>query len=234
MAEGPKSHVEACILSLIGAGALSIEDAARARSAAQSGESPLSAARRLGLIPDEAAAEAAAATLGLRYIGTAAAAALPAPPATGAPQPAFLKAHDVALAPAPDGAGLIAALADPFDEALRRAISMSADGPVTFAATTKAGVEAWRKSLNGAARGGQPARAAAPEEAATGAAVEAVEALLETAARLGASDLHLEPGPDGGRARARVDGAMRVIGTLDEAAYPAAIARACPARSKRC
>ena len=223
MGDGPKSHAEACILSLIGSGALSVEDADRARRGARGGESPLAAARRLGLIPDEAAARAAADELGLAYLSTEAAAALALPPETGAPQLSFIRAHDIALAPAPSGEGLIAALADPFDENLRRAVKMAADGPVAFAATTRAGIDAWREAISGPRRAAPVAPA---EAAATGAAVEAIEALLETAARLAASDMHLEPTGNGGRARARVDGSMRVIGTLDEAAYPAAVARA--------
>ena len=224
MGDRPKSHVEACILSLIGAGTLSVEDAERARGGARNGESPLAAARRMGLIPDETAARAAAETLGLQYLTTDDVAMLPPPPRVGAPQSAFVASHDLAIAAAPDG-GLIAALADPFDEALRRAVSMAAEGPVRFASTTKAGVEAWRSARSGRAA----AAPAAPKpeiEEAGGAAVEAIEALLETAARLRASDMHLEPTPEGGRARARVDGAMRVIGALDAVAYPAAVARA--------
>ncbi|MEL7462558.1 MAG: GspE/PulE family protein [Pseudomonadota bacterium] len=224
MDDSAKSRVEACILSLIGAGQLSVEDADRARRGARPGESAVAAARRMGLIPDDAAARAAAETLGLQYLTTEDAAALPAAPASGAPQESFVRAHDLALAEAADG-GLIAALADPFDESLRRAVSLAATVPVTFAATTSAGVEAWRKGARGATARATPKPAEAATDA-SGAAVEAIEALMETAARLGASDMHLEPTADGGRARARVDGAMRVIGTLDAAAYPAAVARA--------
>lgn len=245
MKEGGNSPIEACILSLIGAGTLSEEDAARARNGVRGGESPLAAARRLGLIPDETAARAAAETLNLQYLTAEDVMKLPPANGSGAPQAAFVKAHDLALAEAPEGGVLLAALADPFDDALRRAVSMAATGPVTFAVTTLAAVEAWRRGAGDAARhtAAPTASPAAPitavrQDEASGAAVEAIEALLETAARLGASDMHLEPTGDGangganggvnggGRARARVDGAMRVIGALDAAAYPAAIARA--------
>lgn len=229
-AEPPESPLEACILSLMTAGALNADDMDRARRAARGDESPLAAAVRLGLIPAERAAAAAAAALGVAALGVAETAALPGPPKTGAPQAGFIAAHALALAPAENG-GLLAALADPFDEGLRRAVTMAADGPVVFAATTEAGVEAWR-AAQAPRPGGRAPRASAKDDAqAEGAAVEALEALLETAARLGASDLHLEPvsgvdGAAGGRARARVDGAMRVIGALDAATYPGALARA--------
>ncbi|MFV0473556.1 MAG: GspE/PulE family protein, partial [Pikeienuella sp.] len=217
---------EACIRSLLAEGALDPTDVERARKAARGGESALAAARRLGLIPPARAAAAAAAALGLPLLTEAETTALPAPPAAGGPQPGFIAAHWLALAPATEGAGesagLIAALADPFDEGLIRAVRMAAEGPVAFAVTTEAAISAWRRARLAAPR----AAPAGPKP--EGAAVEAMEALLESAARLGASDLHLEPAADtgGGRARARVDGAMRVIGALDAATYPAALARA--------
>ncbi|MEL6794583.1 MAG: ATPase, T2SS/T4P/T4SS family, partial [Pseudomonadota bacterium] len=229
MDDGAKSPVEACILSLIGAGQLSIEDAERARRGVRGGESALAAARRMGLIPDEAAARAAAETLNLQYLTTETAAGLTPLRAADAPHDSFVKAHDLALAEGADG-GVIAALADPFDDALKRAVSMATTGDVTFAATTVAGIEAWRRGAADPTAASAPptptTRVASDAAEAGGAAVEAIEALMETAARLGASDMHLEPTAAGGRARARVDGTMRIIGTLEAAAYPAAVARA--------
>ncbi|MEO0360654.1 MAG: ATPase, T2SS/T4P/T4SS family, partial [Pseudomonadota bacterium] len=222
MRDGPKSEVEACISALIAAGALSAADAERARAAAPREGSAVAAARRLGLIPDETAAEAAAGALDLPFIPTEGAAALPGPPDAG-PQRAFLMSNRLIFAAAPGG-GATAALSDPFDEALKSAVAMSADGPVVFAATTEAGVDAWRAARLDAAAPAAPRPREEPEP--TGGAAAALEALLERAARLGASDLHLEPTAEGGRARARVDGAMRVLGRLDAASYPAAIARA--------
>lgn len=191
-------------------------DSERARAAARAGESPPAAAKRLGLIPPDLLADAAAAATGEPRLSEAEVAALPGPPAAG-PQRAFLMARAVAVAARGDR--VVAVLADPFDEDLRRAVRMAADAPVDFAVSTEAAIEAWRR-LRLAAQ--SPTAAAGP----TGAAVEALEALLEQAARLGASDMHLEPSPSGGRARARVDGAMREIGVLDREVYPAAIARA--------
>ncbi|WP_340107466.1 GspE/PulE family protein [Pikeienuella sp. HZG-20] len=222
--ETPESPVDACVRTLVEARALSPEDAARARKAARGGESALAAACRLGLIPASRAAAAAAEALDLPLMSDDAVAALPGPPDAGAPQRGFVAAHQLALAPTEDG-GLVAALADPFDDHLRRAISMATDRPVAFKVATAAGIAAWRAARLAPRPSAAPADAA---PAAAGAAVEAIDALLETAARLGASDLHLEPAGEGGagRARARVDGAMRVIGALDAATYPAALARA--------
>ena len=159
MVEGPKSHVETCILSLIASGALTTDDAERAREETRSSESVFSAARRLGLIPDQDAALAAAATLSLPFLTVEETVALVPPEGRRAPQEAFLQSHRIAIG-AGAGGGLIAALADPFDETLRRAVSMASEGPVAFAVASEAGVDAWRTS-----RSGSPAR---PSERAAG------------------------------------------------------------------
>ncbi|MFN3259326.1 MAG: GspE/PulE family protein [Pikeienuella sp.] len=224
MAAPPESGAAACIRSLIAEGALSAADAARAEAAARGSESAVAACVRLGLIPAGAAAGAAAAALGLPFHDEAAAAALGPPPAGNGSLAAFVAAHALVLTEEPGG-GLLAALADPYDEPLRRAVALAAAGPVRFAVTTPEGVAAWRARALAGGRP-KPAPATETEPAPGGAAVEALEALLETAARLGASDLHLEPAGAGGRARARVGGAMRVVGALDAATYPAALARA--------
>ena len=216
----PKSPVDACISSLIAMGLLNDADSRRAEASRKSGESLPAAAVRIGLIPPSAFASAAAEATGWPVLSQQEASALDKPPSTGAPQSSFLKSRLAIVAP--DGAGLIVALADPFDDGLKRAIEMSTSGPVDYRVAEEAAIIAWRRiALDGGAR-----LTAAPTEAASGEAVDAMEALLEQAARLGASDLHFEPSPSGGRARARVDGAMREIGSLTAALYPAAIARA--------
>ncbi|MEM7544356.1 MAG: GspE/PulE family protein [Pseudomonadota bacterium] len=221
--EGAKSHMEACIGALIGAGAISQPDLDRARATSRKGESPMAAATRMGLLSADSYADTAARTLGFRRMAVAEVAALPGPPATGAPQRSFIAGHQVALAEDTDGA-LMAALADPFDQALISALRMGTDRPITLAVTTEAAIAAWRRQ-HLAADGPSPRQRPA-EPTASGEAVEAMEALLEKAARTGASDLHLEPTAEGGIARARIDGVMRRVGSLDRATYPAAIARA--------
>lgn len=52
---------------------------------------------------------------------------------------------------------------------------------------------------------------------AQGSAVTAVNEMLQLAVRLGASDVHCEPGPDGLRVRFRIDGRLRTVGTLPPA-----------------
>jgi len=216
----PNSPVDACISSLIASGLLSEADSERAETSRKPGESLPAAAVRIGLIPPTAFATAAVEATGWPILSAEEAAALGKPPASSAPQSSFLKSRLAIVAPAADG-GLIVALADPFDDGLRRAIEMSCSGPIDYRVTDEAAVMAWRRiALDGGAR------PAAATETASGEAVDAMEALLEQAARLGASDLHFEPSPIGGRARARVDGAMRELGVLPKTLYPAAIARA--------
>lgn len=217
----PKSPVDACISSLTAMGLLKEADSQRAEVARKPGESLPAAAVRIGLIPPTSFAAAAAEATGWPLLSAEDAAALDSPPSSGAPQSSFLKTRLVIVAPAVS-AGLIVALADPFDEGLKRAIEMSSSGPIDYRIAEEATIMAWRRiALDGGQRITTPTT-----EAASGEAVDAMEALLEQAARLGASDLHFEPSATGGRARARVDGAMREIGTLTTALYPAAIARA--------
>lgn len=216
----PNSPVDACISSLIASGLLNEADSQRAETSRKSGESLPAAAVRNGLIPPTAFTTAAAEATGWPVLGAEEAAALGRPPASGAPQASFLKSRLAIVAPNPVG-GLIVALADPFDDGLRRAIEMSSSGPIEFRITDEATIQAWRRTAFDG-----DARPAAGTDAASGEAVDAMEALLEQAARLGASDLHFEPSASGGRARARVDGAMRELGVLPKTLYPAAIARA--------
>ncbi len=216
----PNSPVDACISSLIASGLLDEADSRRAEASRRDSESLPAAAVRIGLIPPSAFAAAAAEATGWPVLGAGEAASLDKPPASGAPQSSFLKSHLAIVAPSSSG-GLTVALADPFNEELKRAIEMSSSGPIDYRVTDEATVQAWRRM---AFEGG--ARPAAATETASGEAVDAMEALLEQAARLGASDLHFEPSPSGGRARARVDGAMRELGVLPKALYPAAVARA--------
>lgn len=216
----PNSPVDACISSLIAMGLLNEADSHRAGASRKSGESLPAAAVRIGLIPPSSFASAAAEATGWPVLSAAEAAALDRPPASGAPQSSFLKSRLVLVAPGQDG--LIVALADPFDDGLRRAIEMSSTSRIDYRVAEESTIIAWRRVVFD---GGQRL-AAQTTAAASGDAVDAMEALLEQAARMGASDLHFEPSPTGGRARARVDGAMREIGTLTAALYPAAIARA--------
>ena len=197
----PKSPVDACISSLIGMGLLNDADSQRAEASRKSGESLPAAAVRIGLIPPSAYATCAASATGWPVLDANEAALLGAPPKAGAPQSSFLKTRLVIVAAA--ASGLIVALADPFDEDLKRAITMASSGPIDFRVAEEATILAWRRAV----LEGGPRLSAAASETAAGEAVDAMEALLEQAARLGASDLHFEPSASGGRARARVDGA---------------------------
>lgn len=216
----PNSPVDACISSLNASGLLNEADSRRAETSRKPGESLPAAAVRIGLIPPPTFAAAAAEATGWPILGAKEAANLDRPPATGAPQASFLKSR-LAIVASSSAGGLIIALADPFDEGLKRAIEMSSTGPIDYCITDEATVQAWRRMVFEGA-----ARPAAATEVASGEAVDAMEALLEQAARLGASDLHFEPSTSGGRARVRVDGAMRVLGVLPKTLYPAAVARA--------
>ncbi len=211
----------AVLSALAAAGALTAADAGRAAAAARPGESAPAAAARLGLIGWEAMGRAAAQGLGLRWMEAREVAALPGPP-VGGPAAAFLRSRRAVVADGEGGA--LAVLADPFDAALRRALTMATPGPLGFAVAAPAAIEAWLDARL-AEGGARPAPEAESTPAPPGPAAETADALLETAARLAASDLHFEPDAAGGRARARVDGAMRTLMRLDRELYGAVVAR---------
>ncbi len=217
----PNSPVDACISSLNAMGLMGEADSQRAEASRNSGESLPAAAVRIGLIPPSTLVAEASKATGWPVLSVQDAATLEPPPASGAPQTSFLKSNLAIVAPSEEG-GLIVGLSDPFNDQLRRAIEMSSSGRINYHVTDEATVRAWRRLVfEGAGQITTPST-----EAASGEAVDAMEALLEQAARLGASDLHFEPSATGGRARARVDGAMRELGVLSPALYPSAIARA--------
>lgn len=56
-------------------------------------------------------------------------------------------------------------------------------------------------------------------------AVTAVDHMLQLAVRLGASDVHCEPGPEGLRVRFRIDGRLTAVGTLPAALRDGVITR---------
>jgi len=58
-----------------------------------------------------------------------------------------------------------------------------------------------------------------------GTAVTAVDHMLQMAVRLGASDVHCEPGPEGLRVRFRIDGRLTAVGMLPPALRDAVITR---------
>ncbi len=222
----PNSLVDACISSLNAMGLMGKADSQRAEASRNSGESLPAAAVRIGLIPPSVLVTEASKATGWPILATDDLATLDPPPISGAPQASFLKSHLAIVAPSTDG-GLIVGLSDPFDDQLRRAIEMSSPARIDYHVTDEATVLVWRRTVLEGGGFEADQKATAPStEAASGEAVDAMEALLEQAARLGASDLHFEPSPTGGRARARVDGAMRELGVLPPALYPATIARA--------
>jgi type II secretory ATPase GspE/PulE/Tfp pilus assembly ATPase PilB-like protein len=56
-------------------------------------------------------------------------------------------------------------------------------------------------------------------------AIRAVDEILDAALASGASDVHVEPVPGGGRIRERVDGVLRVVRVLPEALFAQVVAR---------
>src|SRR4051812_35399138 len=56
-------------------------------------------------------------------------------------------------------------------------------------------------------------------------ASEAVDAVLDSARRTGASDVHLQPGPEGLDVRWRIDGVLQAVATLPMALAPNVVAR---------
>ncbi len=112
--------------------------------------------------------------------------------------------------PIDDGEGELAvAVVDPFDVGLLDGLALVAGRAVRPVVASAAAVRQARLGRGGSTspeRDGASASVRSDGDEAS--AVRYVDALLAEAARRGASDVHLEPGPRGLRARLRLDGAL--------------------------
>lgn len=193
------------------------ETLARASAVQQeSGERLDAVLTRLGLVSEQALAEAIAAASGLRL---ASADDFPAEPVEAqALSPRFLRvARIVPLRSRAEG--VEAAFVDPLDASVVDAVAYALDRPVTPLVARAGDLEAALDRLYGAAvedaaAGDEEADEADLERlkdlASDAPVVRAVNGLIARAAEQRASDIHVEPSEDGLLVRFRIDGALKI------------------------
>ena len=189
---------------------------------------------RLGMVSEQALAEAIAQAAGLPLVGPE---AFPADPiAADRLSPRFLR--DVKAAPLRQTEqGLLTAFADPLDPYPRTAIAYALGSPVLPVVARAGDIETALDRLYGPAAGQHQAEAdeGADEAdlerlkdlASDAPVVRAVNAIIARAAEARASDIHLEPSEDGLRVRFRIDGVLH-----DQESLPAHYRQAAASRIK--
>ena len=219
--DDPAAMVEAAVARLVGGGHVAAPALERARPAAASEGMRLDRVlNRLGLVADDALIAARSAVAGLAVV---AAAELPAePPPVEGLAPAFLKtARCLPIAVA--GGRLVLAVEDPLDRFTPAAVAARTGLMVEVRVARPADLEAALQRLavvetaEGAAGAAAPGNAAALRDdldrlrdlASDAPVVRFVNAVIERAVELGASDIHLSATAAGSRLRLRVDGILR-------------------------
>lgn len=197
-------------------GLVAAETLARASVVQQeSGERLDAVLTRLGLVSEQALAEAIAEASGLRLAGPD---DFPAEPAeAGALSPRFLR--EAKIVPLASVAGTMqAAFVDPLDPEAVEALAYALQRPVTALVARAGDVEAALDRLYGAADEAGPDGVDEADEAdlerlkdlaSDAPVVRAVNGLIGRAAEQRASDIHVEPSEDGLLIRFRVDGALQ-------------------------
>ncbi|MGG5812524.1 GspE/PulE family protein [Falsiroseomonas sp. CW058] len=206
---------------------------ARAQDAARATGATLhEALLALGLLSEEALAEAASRALGLRLLGRA---DLPADPILpDRLPPRFLRRARAWPAGLTADGALLLAVADPLDPFAVQAVALATGLVVAPAVAPPSAIAAVQAAL--AEQEEQPAAAvtAAPAEddatrlrdlASEAPVVRHVNALILAAVEAGASDIHLEPGAGVLRTRLRVDGVLREAGDVPGALRDGVVSR---------
>jgi general secretion pathway protein E len=221
---------------VLDSGLVAAETLARATHVqSESGERLHSVLTRLGLISEQALAEAIARATGLR-LANAADLLSPDPDLKGI-SPRYLR--EVKAVPLRlTGDGVEAAFADPLDSRARGALAYALARPVTPLVARTGDVEAALDRLYGplsldAGRNdddadvGEADLERLKDLASDAPVVRAVNGLIARAAEQRASDIHIEPAEDGVKVRFRVDGALR-----DQDMLPAQVKSALVSRIK--
>ena len=199
----------------------------------ETGERLDSVLTRLGLVSEQALAEAIAESAGLRV---ATVADYPAEPiAADRLSARFL--HDAKVLPLRLTAeGAEAAFVDPFDPYPREALAFALGRPVTPLVARASDLEAALERLYGPAASEAEGADDGADEAdlerlkdlsSDAPVVRLVNRLIAKAAELHASDIHIEPTEDGVKVRMRIDGALRA-----EELLPPQLKSALPSRIK--
>jgi general secretion pathway protein E len=133
------------------------------------------------------------------------------------------RAHRCVVLRTPDG-GLAAAAADPWSDVLHRAVERALRSDVPMHAATGAQLDAWFRF---AARGASPAAPAldqaGPAHDAGGPIVSFVDAAIQRAAAVGASDIHFECDRSGVTVKHRLDGVMQRFARMEGVAGAEAV-----------
>jgi general secretion pathway protein E len=205
---------------------------ARAQDAARATGATLhQAILALGLMSEEALAEAAAGALGLQLLQGA---QLPAAPLLAEKLPPhFLKRARAWPAGLTEAGALLLAVADPLDPFPTQAAALATGLDVTAAVAAGSSIAARHAALAEEAAPAVPRDAPAEEEdaarlrdlASEAPVVRHVNALIARAVEQGASDIHLEPAPGTLRTRLRVDGVLRDAGEVPAALRDGVVSR---------
>jgi general secretion pathway protein E len=150
--------------------------------------------------------------------------------------------RDAWIFPFLDNGAVALAVADPTREEAIRAVMLALGEPAAVQVAAFDELTVWFEQDPSLLRSGPGAEAAADDEADVGAeenlqrlqdlasgapVVHTVDALLDTAVKLSATDIHIEPARDGVRVRLRVDGLLR-----NHQSLPGRMARAVVSRVK--
>jgi general secretion pathway protein E len=211
---------EAAEQILIDGGLLGEGDLRRAREVAQTMDAPVhSTLVRLGLVGEEAMADALSSALSLPRLADADVPAAPVLPELLGEN--FLRT--CRLLPLSAGeSGLVVAMADPLDRETLRAVEMQVGRPVRIRVATATTIQSHLDRLFGeqlhglAAPDGETAVHTAEiealhDQASDAPTVRLLSQLIDQAVAARASDIHLEPDTEGVRVRYRIDGLLRVL-----------------------
>ncbi|MDJ0739720.1 MAG: GspE/PulE family protein [Gammaproteobacteria bacterium] len=233
-----RGHLETTLsAALVDSGQLAPADLERALRLQQDQDPPeplLQVLAKLGLVPERTLATRLADYLGLRLVR-----------ADEYPQhwlardevaPAFLRSHHCLIC-AEDEDGITVAMADPLDRNVRRALNLATGREVRVAVAVPSELEAALEAMTDApgddAAAGEEigdvvyeADAERLRELASEApVVRLVAKLMQRAAEIGASDVHVEPFEERLRIRFRIDGVLREVDSRPVAMASAVISR---------
>jgi general secretion pathway protein E len=232
VARAPHDAAEALLQRLQQAGLVAADGIARARAAAQHGAEPTHLVlARLGLVSDADLADALAAQLGLPLVGSEAFPAEPVlPDRLGA---RFLRQAAVLPLAATD-TRVALAMADPLDAYASRAVEVATARAVDVHVARRGELQAaldrlHADALPAAANDAEPALdddvSRLRDLASEAPVIRLANALLERAAGVGASDIHITPLAGRLSIRLRVDGALAETEAPPRALHAALLSR---------
>lgn len=232
--DGVNARAERVVEALQAGGHISAAQIERGRRASlQSGERLDIVLNKLGLVQDQALSQAYAHHTGIALFDSVLGDQIPVIPPDI--DPGFFRTQRVVLlgeAPAP----LVAVVADPLDLRAVEALKARLDAPITAFFAPRGAIESTLARL-----GGTAPRESTPAETADYGAIDDIDRLndiaseapvirltaeiIEQAAELGASDIHITRSAEEGRIRVRIDGALSETRRLPPRAHQAVVSR---------